>query len=229
MLKLSCSILFLFAVALPVAAQERLTWSRDDKRCDSIYIDGTGWRIVNDGRVFLGVTGFDDDGYTTISVFLGNLSERRFDFLPATAILQTWKKQDDYLNEKPPTVLAPTPAEQIAAKMRNRARFSSALGSIGAAFATQRATVTTNTGQSATVTVPDSTAQARAAVTGAVRTAEADAAGNALIDAALRANTLFPGSKIAGDILFKAKRHDIDRFIITIDGREYAFLFGKEK
>lgn len=214
-----------------LASPNRLIWGPDDPYADAIYIDGDRWRIIKTDKLYIGIVGIETDSYFIIKTFVGNLGTERINVLPEASFVQMWKKDKDFLANKPADYLErPIPPGRIAEKIRRRAYIANALGAIGAGFQTQTATVrNTTTGQTATITAPNTAAANQAAANARQRNAESDAAADRFESEALLANTVFADKSVAGDIYFKHRKHEFGIFVIKIEGQEFAFVFGATK
>ncbi len=228
--------LFIFALSVGVSAQtdvtrkyidkdNRVFWKNNDTSCcDSLIIDGQGYLIFKKNDLFIGLTLEYAGDYQIMSVFVGNNSDKRITVKAEDTSLEIWKSFDDMFI-KPPTVLPPVDAAKIASKMKSRQRLRNAFSTLGASMATQNATIRNNqTGQSATVTVPNTSAQNAARRNAEINSAETEATADGVIDTALKSNTLFSGQNTAGSIYFKYKKHGAEIFILKIEGVEYAFI-----
>jgi hypothetical protein len=227
---------FVFALSVGVFAQtdvprkyidkdNRVFWKNNDSSCcDSLIIDGETYDIFKKNDLFI-VFNLDYVGdYQIMSVLVGNNSDKRITVKAEDTSLEIWKSFDDMFI-KPPTVLPPIDAARIASKMKSRQRLRNAFSALGASMATQNATIRNNqTGQSATVTVPDTSTQNAARRNAEINSTETEASADGVMDTALKSNTLFSGQRTAGSIYFKYKKHGAEIFILKIEGVEYAFI-----
>lgn len=209
--------------------ENRVFWKNGDSACcDVIYVEGVPFRILKSNGLNIAFTPKVFGGYYLMWVVIRNEKSTRITVKPEEATLGTWKKQEDGVLMMP-AFTSPTPADKIAQKMQARQSWANVFSAIGAGIATQSATVTNNqTGQSATITAPDTNAQVNAQNRARESTNQTASLANRVINDSFKANTLFPGDETAGYIYFKVKKHERGVFLMTIEGVEYAFLYSFE-
>lgn len=208
----------------------RIMWmNKEDERSGTIYVDGVEFRTMDRQLFEIAFALGYQNGYQVATVYVLNKSDSRIDVLPLNAYLVTWKKEKDYLDNKPAIVVQQIPAETIAMKMENRQRWATTMRAIGAGMQTQTATVTDNRGNSSTVTVPNTAAQVNTQNQNTQEMMRVQKTGDLLIDTALKANTIFKNQSVFGNIYFKFKKHETGIFIIKIQDYEYGFMYNYEK
>lgn len=140
------------------------------------------------------------------------------------------------------------PPEKIAKKLQSRAKWGNFFRSFAAGMSQTTATsqtsdnvsvygsggVTNGTYNSTTTTTgPDAAASRAAAKRNSEATARAvagAAAGAAgVMEAALKANTVFPKTYVSGLVYFPRKKTQANILYLIIDGTAYTFLFGPTK
>ncbi len=230
-------------------------WKVPDKCkiCDQLTIEGATFRIISDENLYLAINPTFERGYWVTEVYLENKSVARFDFNPlANSGLLAWKTKEDFLNSQKSETFMPIDPVSIVKKIQRRAAWANALGAFGAGMQKQTATVSTQTngtasvygsnGQSAsgiyngtstsTVTAPNTEAQAQAQRQAQQNNARVASTGNAMLDSALKNNTIFQNNKVFGDVYYPHKKNfDVVDFRFFINGRVYSFVYfvGKEK
>ena len=208
----------------------RIYWGPDEKYADEILLDGIPYRIINRDGIYLAVVGINEGSYCSVRVFVGNNTDKRFNLLPEDSFLQVWKTRQEFMESKPAQVVLPSAPEKIANRIKNRAVWANVFSTLGASFATQNIIVRNNqTGRTATVTVPDTQKQQQTAINNERAAGAARSDAQQVLDAALRSNTVFPDQSVMGNIYFEVKKHEIDIFVIKVNGVEYAFVFEVKK
>ncbi len=210
----------------------RIFWkNKDSNCCDLILVEGVPYRILKANGLQIAFVPKVFGSYFVMNVYVRNDSEKRVNVLPEESTLGVWRKSEDALAVLP-SMFAPTDADKIAQKMGSRQGWINALSLFGAGLAQQTATVTNNrTGETATITAPDTQAQDRAQNQARANAAKTGSLGNRVVSDAFKSNTLFPGDTVSGNIYFKADKHERGVFVLKIDGVEYGFIytFPKEK
>jgi hypothetical protein len=117
------------------------------------------------------------------------------------------------------------PPEKIAASIMKGVRWRNAFTSFGAAFASQTATATTSSGDTISITMPDTAAQQRAAEENKANLDAASSDSASIIRTAIKRHTLLPHSQIARYLYFpNAKHFDVLLVHLPIDDVDYIFM-----
>jgi hypothetical protein len=240
-----CLLLLTFILAAPPAAFAQnapdkqtlvITWNKDNPECDLIVIDGMNYRIIKHDGLTVVANVFVEGGYLIAHVGVLNGSKDRVLVSPESSSLTLWK---DAKKQDATETFSPIPAEKVAQKFANRGRWARALIAFGAATATTTQTTTesgsviatgpggTATGTysgSSTTTVPDYEARRRAERATTESAARAGAQADAVMGAALRANTVFPDKMVTGEIYFQRKKFELGYFALRIGDVSYNFV-----
>ncbi|MBZ5525709.1 MAG: hypothetical protein LAP21_26105 [Acidobacteriia bacterium] len=117
--------------------------------------------------------------------------------------------------------------EQLAVRSRRRTQWASALANFGAGMARSTATVRTDEGDTATVTMPDYGAQQRAAEDTQNAMQAARQRANNIMDAELKQNTIFPGQQSGGHVFFEHQKPGTKLLAVvrTSEG-DFSFPWG---
>lgn len=209
----------------------RIYWTKGDPSCcDEYYSDGINHRIIqaNDLYISMFMDYIDEGkGYYVFNVFVGNLSDKRITVKPEEMSLEIWKKRDDITAEKAMEVLMPVSPQNVASAFRRQALWQNALSSASASMETRTAQIRNNqTGETVTVTTPNTEAQNQAARRSEENSKDTEDAITILNRLSFKANTIFPQGKVSGDVYFKHKKHQSGIFIVKIEGVEYAFMYS---
>jgi hypothetical protein len=239
-----CLLLLTFILAAPAAFAQNppekqplvITWDKDNPGCDQIFIEGMKYRIIKHDGLTVVANIFEEKDYLIAHVGVFNGSKDRVLVSPEASSLTVWK---DAKKQDATETFAPIPAEKVAQKVANRGRWARALMAFGGATATTTQTTTesgsviatgpggTATGTysgSSTTTVPDYEARRRAERATADSAARAGARADAVMGAALRANTVFPDKNVIGEIYFQRKKFELGYFALRIGDVSYNFV-----
>lgn len=210
--------------------ENRIVWKKDDTaRCDLIYVEGQPFRIIKANGLNIAFTPQVFGDYYVMVVYVRNESDKRITVKPEESSLGTWQKKEDSALMLP-TIISPTDSEKIARKMESSQGWANVFSAIGASLATQNSTITNDrTGQSATITEPNTQAQTNAQNKARENSARTTSLANRVVNDAFKANTLFPGDVTSGHIYFKAKKHERGIFSINVEGIDYSFVYSFEK
>lgn len=173
----------------------------------------------NLGQLILAVGVESEKKSLVASVVVQNLGKTPLDVLP--------ERIEAY--ELAPSVkkLASVPAAKVAAKAGRLGGFESfALG-----LASTGATTTVTSSNGETLTVPDYQARARAEKTYRTKLAEKQQASNDILEAALKAQTLFEGKSIVGKVFFDQPGKAGKDIVLRVPLRDvvYEFPFALSK
>lgn len=208
--------------------------------CESIVVDGYKVRIVHDNGIDLAVTVDSSEEYLVFNVQVLNSRASRILVDPASAELtfdDPKKKTDDLV------VYKPLDPKSIAQRYLKDARWANMFRSLGASLARRNTTVDTVSSGSvigsggsavysgtstATISEPDEAKRRQAARENAQRAAEANSRASEVLSAALKANTVFPGGRIGGDLYFKYPSNKVGKvlFVFNLEGTDYFFVYS---
>jgi hypothetical protein len=225
----------------PTPPAKYITWHKDCPVCDDYVANDERIRLIRNGGLTVAVALSDDGRNFVVEVAVINGTDARVLVDPAQTLFVI---RD---GEKEQLAYRVTP-EHVAGKIKGRANWGNFFRSLSASMATRTATsqsetngsvYVTGTGGSANSTFnanttttrsPDYAARREAAIANRAAVDEADARARAVLDSALRANTLFPNRYITGAVYFERKKfHKLAAFIIQIEGIFYEFQTGPAK
>lgn len=256
MLRLAPAFMLTLALATLALAQngttpqpqpERIRWKSNDPFCDQIFVNGASIRIIKHKGLTIATDGQKSKDFFAIQTAVFNDTGQRILVDPAQSWFVVLKEKGKERKANLSDNYAPLPPEKIIAKIENRAAWINALRGLGAALSTTSQTVNTyNTGTvsvygtgtpvqgtyngtgTATVTRPNYEAQRQAATANAETAAKAQDEASVIDQTALRANTVFPQTTVAGYIFFPMiKKAEITLFILKIGETYYEFGFGQ--
>lgn len=227
------TLLLIIVFALAASAQQLPTidWASSEtcKICDKMIIQDREYFIFN-GAHRLAIAAEYSSSHLIITVGITNNKETRFDFIPEShTTLIGWKTDKDQFFNNNPKTYAAIPASKIIAGMQARAAWANIFRSTGAAMQTQTTKAETTSGTSTattTITTPDANAKANAERDNRATNQNVQSEAASLQATALRANTILPGSRLAGFLYFpKPKKMKVVQLQITLDGTVYRVLF----
>lgn len=208
--------------------------------CESIVVDGYKVRIIHDNGINLAVTVDSSEEYLVFNIQVLNSKASRILVDPANAELAFAdpKKKDDDL-----VIYKPVDPKRIAQRYLKDARWANMFRSLGASLARRTTTVDTmssgsvlGTGGSAvysgsstaTISEPDEARRRQAARDNAQTTTEANSKASEVLSAALKANTVFPGERVGGDVYFKYPNNKVGKvlFSFALEGTDYFFVYS---
>ena len=195
--------------------------------------------IIKNNGVIIAVSGYDAKDHLVCEVSVVNQTDRRINVLPNDFYLTFRDKRGKFGYE------FPLPAEKLPKKYQSRAK----RGNFFRAFAAGMATTTYETSEAGTfnvsgsngasatgiyngtsrTTVPSVSATRNAAEANRRVTGAANEKGAALINASLRANTLFPKTYMSGMVYFERKKSQVSILYVMVDGIGYLFNFNSLK
>ena len=225
-----------------------VNWSsKDCSECDSFTADGITYKVFETPEIYLSFTMTKGEDNYVADVFFLNKSDRRIEFKPEQSVIAVWEKNADLENKKPPKEYFAIPPEKIVKKLETRMAWANAL--LGVSGAMQTKTTTTQTTENGTATVygngtttngtyngtststtttPDRDAQQRGARQQQQNSATTTSKTSAIIDSALRANTVFPKQQILGRIYFPKKKFEFLYLGIRIEDSLYTIAFSNK-
>ncbi|MFL6332056.1 MAG: hypothetical protein ACJ754_01790 [Pyrinomonadaceae bacterium] len=224
---------------LPPKPTREMIWGPKEPYADEVLADGASIRIIKQDGLMVGVTGYDSGDYLVIEVAVLNGSDKRVDIHPEDFFLVYWDKKDKF------GYGFSLDAQKVAKKYENRAAWGNFFRSFAAGMATR--TITSQTIESGSVstvgsggtasgiysstatttsTAPNTEALRNAAAANATATTSADERTTRIMNAALRANSIFPREDIQGLVYFKREKFKVSKLYIIIDSTAYVFLFG---
>jgi hypothetical protein len=208
-----------------------IVWKPDPLCCFSEYLNGNNFADLYTPRIGIMLTIRYYEDKTVVYMLVSNPKDsvEKFDVLPENVHL--FKVSEKGLEEQ-----KRIEAMKIAGSKERRARIGAALSGAGAAFSqtTANGTATYSDGTTAdySVTVPNTQAQHDAAIQGQERIAGAKDFGASLVATELKRNTLYPGERTIGQVIFpKQKKGDNVLVEFVAGGVRYRFPMhlGKDR
>jgi hypothetical protein len=199
-------------------------WAQNNADCDHYFLSGSDFRLIRKNGVRVAIAPDYWNGYTIYIVSVRNEGEGRIDVISQDVSLAAWKHKDDSLKMEP-TPVTQIPADAVLNKMERAQAWRNAFAGIGAAMATQKATVSDQSGTTlGTVTTPDYEARNRAAQNAANASESVARQAAVVSDMSLKSETLVPGAYVTGIVFFKLKTNGAQVFTVKINGMNYRFL-----
>lgn len=235
-------LFFLLVMSIGILAQtvknpdvQMIYWNPDKQKCsfcDSVTTDGSKFRIFDTPEFQLAYNTSYNDKLTYITVYLLNKSQNRIDFDPNQAILAVYKDR----TVKLPLEVHPMSSEQAAKKMKGNQVLKNFFTGLAAGMA-QRPITTSTTGTftdingniityegSSQTSIPNLEAQRRAREIIEARNRRAVDRAEATRASAVKANTIFPGDDIFGNIFFPKVSGEVMWAGIRIGNKLYLML-----
>lgn len=208
---------------------------RQSVSCDSYIRDDATIQIIQTDQLAITLVFGDDGDYIIADAFVMNKTDGRLLVDPYQSMLFAWKTPDV---TKVPERFQPVSGQEIAAKLRRKAKWRNFWGGLLASFATNTTTVSsTGSGNfsigglagsysgasTTTIATPDILARVQHQIRARERTADAAAKGDYYVSSAMKANTLFAKESTDGIIYFKRKKAPVAVFSIRINDILFDF------
>lgn len=199
----------------PATKPETLTWSAKDSQCGQFYTKGELFRGFETKPLAVIAGAVLDTGkQTQILVFFKNHTADAIDINPESFTLRSVAPQERNLAYVDPS--------KIAHSIEKRARIAAAFAGFGSGFAQQTGTITTDTGETATISMPDTQAQRETAASNRRMVANARDKGGRVVDTSMRRETLMADKELTGFVYFdRAKKGSELVLTLVVNGVAY--------
>jgi hypothetical protein len=195
-------------------------WTDSDSCCLAEYRDGVRFKVIGEGEISIATSMMDKYGKTGVGVgiWLDKNAHNRIEISPESVKL--FEVSGSSLRE----VKREDPGK-MAHSAEKRAAIASGLGTFGANMQTQTTTGTTSSGDTVTVRSPDYGAQRRAQENAKVEQQAAQDFGLAVVQSALKKNTINPGGNVIGWVYFSHQKKGLLLLRINVDDLVFEIPF----